>query len=82
MAGVEAHPHAQGVQASEFLADRVEVDQRLRGVLVGTVAAVDQRHGADFGGAPGHAGVLVAQPDQGGVAADDADRVLDGLPLG
>ncbi len=81
MAGVEAHPHAQRVQAAELALDRVHVDQCLRGVLVGAVAAVDQRHGAHFRRAPGDAGRLVAQDDQVRVAAHHADRVLDRLAL-
>jgi len=81
VARVEAHADAQRVQPAELVADRVHVDQRLRRVLVGAVAAVDQRHRADLGGALRDAGLLVAQDDQVGVGADDADRVLDRLAL-
>ena len=67
---------------TDLVADRVQVEQRLRRVLAWSVAGVDDGHAAHRGRAPRGALLVVAQHDDVGVAADDADRVLDGLALG
>ncbi len=63
------------IQAAFFDLDRIKVSQRLRRVLVGAVAAVNDRHARQprkFGCA---AHLVMADDDQVGVADDHARRV-------
>ena len=50
-------------------------------MLARAIACVDDRDRAHGGGPPGGALLVVAKDDHVGVAADDADRVLQGLAL-
>ena len=50
-------------------------------MLARSVAGVDDRDRRDSGGAPGRSLLVVAQDDDIGVAADDLDRVFEGLAL-
>jgi hypothetical protein len=62
--------------AAQFLADGVQVQQSLAGVLVGAVAGIDHRHATgarEFGHG---VGLRVAHHDDVVVAADDARGVV------
>ena len=81
VAQVPHERHLQAVEAAGGLADRVEVEQRLRGVLVAAVAPVEHRHLGGLRGETGGALHGVPQDDDVAVAADDADRVREALAL-
>ena len=73
---------AHAVDPAELVANRVQVEQRLRRVLAGPVPGVDHGDAADRGRAPGRALFAVAEHDHVRVSADDPDRVLERLALG
>ena len=59
------------------LADAVEVEHTLCGMLVGTVAGVDDGHGGHLGGVARRAFLGVAHDDEVGVGADHDDGVVE-----
>ena len=58
-------------------ADGIEVEHALGGVLVGTVAGVDDGYGGYFGGVARGAFFGVAHDDEVGVAGDHDDGVVE-----
>ena len=78
---VTAEHDVEPLDAPQLVLDGVEVEQRLGGMLAGTVAGVDDRHRADRGGAGRRAGLVVAEHDDVGVGGRHANGVLEGLPL-
>ena len=60
-------------------ADGIEVEHALGGVLVGTVAGVDDGYGGHFGGVARGAFFWVAHDDEVGVAGDHDDGVVEGF---
>ena len=71
----------QAGKTAEFLTDRPQVGEGLRGVLADTIAGVDHGHGRGFGCGRGGALLEVADRDGVSVAGDDAHRVGDGFAL-
>ena len=69
-------------EAFVLRSQREQVAQRLRRVLVAAVAAVDHRHRRIFGGKPRRAVARVADDNDVGVIADDADGVGEAFALG
>ena len=59
------------------LADGIKVEHALGGVLVGTVAGVDYRHGGHFGSIARGAFLGVAHDDEVGIAGDHDDGVVE-----
>ena len=75
-------PDVQAVEAADALAQRVDVQQRLRGVLVLAVAGVDDARGRPLRDQRGGADVRRADHDQvGPVGGQRRDRVLERLAL-
>ena len=73
--------NSQPIDPPQLVADGVEIEQRLRRVLSGSIAGVEDRHGGDGGRAVGRPLLIVANDDGVGVAADDAHGVFDRLAL-
>ena len=65
------------VECALCLTDRVEVEHALGGVLVGTVASVDDRHRGYLGGIARGAFLGVAHDDEVGIAGDHDDGVVE-----
>ena len=61
--------------------DRVEIEHRLRGVLIGTVAGIDNRDLSHLAGILGRPLEEVAHDDQVGVVGDHLDGVVQALAL-
>lgn len=78
---VADHGDVDVVEGALGLPDGIEVQEGLRGVLVGTVAGIDDRHVGDLGGVAGGAFQVVAHHDDVGVVADHLDGVLQRLAL-
>ena len=75
-------PDVQAVEAAEPLAQRVDVQQRLRRVLVLAVAGVDDARGRPAGDQRGGADVRRADHDQvRAVGGERLDGVLERLAL-
>ena len=70
------------LEAFVLRAQREQVAQRLRRMLVAAVAAIDHRDLRIFGGEPCGAVARMADDDDVGVIADDADGVGEALALG
>ena len=70
------------VERSLRLQDGIQVEHRLRGVLVGPVARIDDRDGRDFAGIAGRTFQIVPHDDEVGIVAYHHDGVLQALALG
>jgi len=81
VAQVADQRHAHITQLALLPADGVEVQQRLRGVLVRPVPRVDDWNGGVVGGDAGAALERMADDDDVGVGLDDTHGVGDGLAL-
>ena len=73
---VTNHGYLQVFECALSLADAVEVEHALGGVLVGTVAGVDYRHGGHFGSIARGAFLGVAHDDEVGIACHHDDGVV------
>ncbi len=71
----------EAVQLALGLADGEEVEQGLGRMLVGAVAAVDDRHAGELGGEAGSPLFRMTHHHRIGVGADDLDGVSQGLAL-
>ena len=81
MGQVPDHDHVETVQPADLALDGVEVEQRLGGVLAGTVPGVDHRDRRDRR-RPGRGPLLeVPEHDAIRVSGHDPHRVLQGLTL-
>lgn len=70
------------VEGALGLVDTVEVEEALRGVHVGTVTGIDDRHGSDLGSILCCAFDVVAHDDDVGIVAHHEDGVLERLAFG
>ena len=66
----------------DFCAHGIQVEQRLTGVFVGAVAAIDHWHAAGFGKLRNAAGFRVAHDDDIAVARKHPGGIVKGLALG
>ena len=71
----------QVLQRALRLVDGVEVEHALRGMLVGTVAGIDDGHGGHLGGILRGTLDVVAHHDDVGIVGDHQDGVFQGLAL-
>ena len=78
---VADHGDAQVRQPALGLEDGVEVEHRLRRVLVGAVAGIDHGHVGDLGGIFGRSLEEVAHHDEVHVVRHHLDGILERLPL-
>ena len=69
----------QTVDVADLAPDRVEIEEGLCRMLVGAVAAVDDRDVDELGGKPSRALHWVSDEQQIGVTLDHADRVGEAL---
>ena len=74
--------NVQILQRALRLVDGVEVEHRLRGVLVGSVSGIDDRHRGYFAGIAGSPFQIVAHHDDVGVVAYHFDGVFQRFALG
>ncbi len=80
------HGDAQSVETPvatrELGANSVEIQQRLTGVLVGTIPAIDDGHTTGMGKLRNRARLGVAHDDNIGVTAQHPGGIVEGLALG
>ena len=73
--------NVQILQRTLRFVDGVEVEHRLRRVLVGSVSGVDDRHGGYFTGIAGGSFQVVPHHDDIGIVTHHLDGVFQGLSL-
>ena len=74
--------NVQIFQCSLCLVDRVEIEHRLRRVLVGSVTCVDNGHRGYFAGIPCSSFEIVSHDDNICIVAHHHDRVFKCFPFG
>ena len=79
---VAHHVDVQVLERALGLVDAVQVEHALRGVLVGTVAGVDDGHGGHLGGVDGCSLDVVAHDDDVGIVGHHQDGIFQRLALG
>ena len=78
---VANHHNVDAVECALRLFDRIEVEQCLRGVLVGTVACIDDRHLRELAGIARCTLQRVAHHDHIAVVADYLNCIVEGFTL-
>ena len=78
---VAYHRDGQVIKSPLRLFDRIEVEQRLRRVLIGAVTGIDDRYLRHFGSITGSPFKMVAHDDHISIIADHQNRVFKGLPF-
>jgi glyoxylase-like metal-dependent hydrolase (beta-lactamase superfamily II) len=72
---------AQVIGSTQGVADRIEIEQCLRGMLAWTIAGIDDWHGRYRGCSRGGSLLVVPNDDCIGIAFDNTNCVFDGFAL-